>query len=93
MLPSSVTFEYGERSYTFAQDPDKVMKGKLSCDCTKSLLIRQYCDASFPALKCGQKIRIVSLEDSIAPSVRSQNTGHSNRARESSGCRGAMTRL
>jgi hypothetical protein len=61
MLPGSVTFLYGDRRYTFAQDLEKVLKGRLGCDCTRSALIRKFCDASFPALKCGQKIQIVSL--------------------------------
>ena len=61
MLPSSVTLLYGDRRYTFAENPDKVMKGKLACDCSKSTLIREYCDANFPDLKCGQKIQIESL--------------------------------
>ena len=61
MLPSSVTLSYSGRSFTFAKDADKVLKGKLACDCTKSLLIRKYCDHDFPALKCGQQIAVVSL--------------------------------
>jgi hypothetical protein len=61
MLPSSVTLSYSGRSFTFAKDADKVLKGKLACDCTKSLLIREYCDHDFPALKCGHEIAVVSL--------------------------------
>jgi hypothetical protein len=63
MLRSSVTLSYSGRSYTFAQDVEKVIKGKLSCDCTKAMLIREYCDPGFPALKCGDQIRIVSIVD------------------------------
>ena len=63
MLPSSVTLSYSGRCFTFAEDADKVLKGKLACDCTKSLLIREYCDRDFPALKCGQRIAVVSLVD------------------------------
>jgi hypothetical protein len=61
MLPSSVTLSYSGRNFTFAEDADKVMKGKLGCDCTKSMLIREYCDRDFPALKCGQQIAVVAL--------------------------------
>jgi hypothetical protein len=67
MLRTSVTLAYSGRSYTFAEDVEKVIKGKLSCDCTKSLLIRDYCDPGFPALKCGQRIRIVSLVEQAVP--------------------------
>jgi hypothetical protein len=60
MLPSSVTLSYSGRNFTIAEDADKVLKGKLACDCTKSLLIREYCDHAFPALKCGHQIVLVS---------------------------------
>jgi hypothetical protein len=66
MIPSSVTFSHGGRRYTFAEDAEKVMKGKLACDCTKSLLIREYCDRNFPILKCGQTIELLSIEDIVA---------------------------
>lgn len=62
MLASTVTLAYDGRNYTFAADADSVIKGKLSCDCTKSLLIRDYCDHDFPPLRCGNKIEIVSLD-------------------------------
>ena len=61
MERSSVTFAYAGRFFTFAEDADKVMKGMLACDCTKSVLIREYCDNTFPILKCGYHIEIVSL--------------------------------
>ena len=63
MLPSSVTLSYSGRNFTFAEDADSVLKGKLACDCTKSQLIREYCDRDFPALKCGQQIAVVSLQE------------------------------
>lgn len=70
MIRSSVTLAYGGRTYTFAEDIDSAIKGKLSCDCTKSLLIRDYCDHDFPVLKCGHRIEIVSLVDlETEPSV------------------------
>jgi len=61
MVPSTVTLAYDGRNYTFAAEADSVIKGMLSCDCTKSLLIRNYCDRDFPALTCGHKIEVVSL--------------------------------
>jgi hypothetical protein len=61
MSRTSVTLSYGDRSYTFAQDREEALKGKLSCDCRKSWLIREYCDATFPALECGHSILIVSV--------------------------------
>jgi hypothetical protein len=61
MVRTSVTLSYSGRSYTFAQDVEKVIKGKLGCDCTKSLLIRDYCNPDFPALECGQQIEVVAL--------------------------------
>jgi len=70
MTRSSVTFSYGGRSFTFAEDAEKVMKGKLACDCTRSLLIREYCDRNFPALKCGHKIALVSLDELSAEPVK-----------------------
>jgi hypothetical protein len=73
MIRSTVTLLYGGRSYTFAEDADKVMKGKLGCDCTKSLLIRDYCDHDFPALQCGQKIQVLSLQDLTADATVRSN--------------------
>jgi hypothetical protein len=61
MPPSSITLSYSGRNFTFAGDADKLMKGKLACDCTKSLLIREYCDHDFPPLKCGHQIAVISL--------------------------------
>jgi len=61
MSRTSVTLSYDDRRYTFAQDREEALKGKLSCDCRKSWLIREYCDATFPALDCGQSILIVSV--------------------------------
>jgi hypothetical protein len=68
MLRSSLTLAHGGRSFTIAEHADQVIKGRLACDCTKSQLIRQYCDATFPALKCGHTIAIASLVDA-GPSV------------------------
>jgi hypothetical protein len=64
MLPSSVTLSYSGRSFSFTEDAEKVLKGKLACDCTKSQLIREYCDHDFPTLRCGNQIAVVSLTPS-----------------------------
>jgi hypothetical protein len=61
MTSTSLTFSYSGRNYMFSGDLDSVLKGRLSCDCMKSMLIREYCDPGFPALKCGNKIVLVSL--------------------------------
>ena len=66
MPKTRVTLSYGERSYTFAQDASENLKGRLSCDCRRSLLIREHCDADFPVLGCGHHIIIVSMAE-ISP--------------------------
>ena len=63
MTRTSLTFSYFGKSYTFSGELDRVLKGRLSCDCMKSGLIREYCDPTFPALKCGNKIVLVSLDE------------------------------
>jgi len=72
MPPSSVTLSFSGRSFTFAEDADRVLKGKLACDCTKSQLIREYCDRNFPAMKCGQEIEVVSLVEATPQSRATQ---------------------
>jgi hypothetical protein len=61
MSLTSVTLSYDDRCYTFDQDREDALKGKLSCDCRKSWLIREYCDPAFPPLDCGHNIHIVSV--------------------------------
>ena len=61
MPHSSITLSYEGRCFTFANDLEKVLKGRLSYDCQKSLLIREYCDPDFHLVRCGAKIAIVSL--------------------------------
>jgi hypothetical protein len=63
MPRTSVTLSYDDRCYAFALDREEAVKGKLSCDCRKSWLIREYCDASFPALECGHNIVILAVVD------------------------------
>ena len=63
MALASVTLTYRGVSYTFAEDDQTVLKGRLSCDCEKSKLIRDSCDPQFPILKCGTEIEVVSVLD------------------------------
>ena len=56
-----MTLCYGENLYTFTEDEQTVLKGRLGCDCGKSQLIRETCDAEFPLLKCGAEITVVSV--------------------------------
>jgi hypothetical protein len=61
MALASVTLSYRGTSYTFAKDDQTVLKGRLACDCEKSQLIRDACDAEFPVLKCGSEVVVVSV--------------------------------
>jgi len=71
MALASVTLSYRGTSYTFAEDDQTVLKGRLSCDCEKSRLIRAVCDSEFPLLKCGAQIVVVSLvEVGTVPQTR-----------------------
>jgi len=63
MPRTTVTLLYGDRSYSFVPDAEENLKGRLSCDCRRSILIRDYCDSNFPVLNCGHSIAIVSLTD------------------------------
>ena len=63
MPATRVTLCYSGSYYSFNEDPDRFLKGKLACDCTKAALIRIYCDPEFPLLACGDKIAIVSMVD------------------------------
>ncbi len=63
MALASVTLAYAGTSYSFNEDDQTVLKGRLACDCEKSRLIREACDAGFPLLKCGAEIVVVSMED------------------------------
>ena len=70
----SMTLSYSGQTYTFAGVLDRVLKGRLSCDCMKSSLIREFCDPTFPKLKCGNKIVLVSLTD-VTPSFHRVGQG------------------
>ena len=61
MFRTSVTLSYSGRSYTVALPSERHLRGRLSCDCMKSELIRENCDPEFPPLKCGNQIMVVSL--------------------------------
>ena len=61
MLRTRVVLSYGGKSYMLAQATEEHLRGKLACDCTKSELIRAFCDPDFPGLTCGHQIAIVSL--------------------------------
>ena len=63
MAMASVTLAYQGTSYTFNEDDQTVLKGRLACDCEKSRLIRDACDSEFPLLKCGAEIIVVSVSD------------------------------
>lgn len=66
MALASVTLSYGENLYTFTEDDQTVLKGRLGCDCGKSELIRETCDSEFPLLKCGVEITVVSVVEAAA---------------------------
>ena len=59
---ASVTFSYSGKTYSF-EDDERAFRGKLACDCGKSLLIRLACDPDFPVLQCGSDITLVSVDD------------------------------
>jgi len=65
MALASVTLAYAGTNYTFAEDDQTVLKGRLDCDCEKSQLIREICDADFPVLKCGAQIIVVSVLEAV----------------------------
>ncbi len=63
MALTGVTLAYDEKTYQFEGDDETVLKGSLSCDCFKSLLIQCFCDPTFPVLRCGAHIEVVCLTD------------------------------
>lgn len=60
MAQAQVTFGFESSRYSFVESDDTLLKGRLSCDCVRSELIRQHCDVSFPAMSCGTRISVVS---------------------------------
>ena len=43
--------------YKFTEE-EQLIRGRLSCDCTRSALIREYCNEDFPPRPCGNHIAI-----------------------------------
>jgi hypothetical protein len=78
MALASVTLSYLGMSYTFAEDDQTVLRGRLACDCEKSRLIREECDSDFPVLKCGARIAVVSVTDAILAGERRPIGGAQN---------------
>lgn len=37
-------------------------EGNYSCDCNRSIIIKECCDLYFPDLKCGQRLKLLSIE-------------------------------
>jgi hypothetical protein len=52
-----VTLSTDGASYVFTED-EKLIRGRLCCDCTRSGLIREYCNEDFPSTACGNLISI-----------------------------------
>lgn len=82
MALASVTLAYAGTNYTFDEDDQTVLKGRLACDCEKSQLIREICDADFPVLKCGAQIVVISVDEAgeKKPASREKNSLRSRRA-------------
>lgn len=69
-----VTLNHKGKQYSFEDNFDDNIAGKdgvkylyeegnYSCDCNRSLLIKQNCDPDFPELPCGDtEIELVKLE-------------------------------
>ncbi len=82
MALASVTLAYEGTNYTFDEDDQTVLKGRLACDCEKSRLIHDICDAGFPVLKCGAQIVVVSVDEAgdKKPARRANSPLRSRRA-------------
>ena len=70
-METIVTLKYKDKGYIFKYDWGKYSiegadfmfeEGNYSCDCNKSIFIRQYCDKDFPEMECGQKIKLINLK-------------------------------
>ncbi len=59
-----VTFDTSDGSSNEVPDEVRCLfeEGNFSCDCNKSALIRQYCDADFPEMDCGDSITLLTIE-------------------------------
>lgn len=49
-------YEYPEESALFIFE-----EGNYSCDCNKSLFIKEYCDEKFKEFPCGEEIELVNI--------------------------------
>lgn len=88
MALASVTLSYRENVYTFTEDDQTALRGRLGCDCGKSQLIRDACDPEFPVLKCGSEIEVVAvvemaMDHGKKPASREKQPLHSRHARSS----------
>jgi hypothetical protein len=43
--------------------------GNYSCDCNKSDFIGRHCDKTFPEMKCGTEIQLVSVQRDRGPDL------------------------
>lgn len=67
-----VVLKHGYRKFRLTTDygrgyPESAARyvwesGNYSCDCNRSLFIREQCDPSFPDMGCGEEIELVSIE-------------------------------
>ena len=67
----NVTLSFDESKYSFSYDcgyeyPEEAalfifQDGNYSCDCNKSLFIREFCDKEFPKFPCGKKIKLEEI--------------------------------
>jgi hypothetical protein len=62
-----VILDYEGKQYEFDMDLPLNewiwAEGNFSCDCNKSLFINEYCDANFPEMECGNKIKLVLAKE------------------------------
>jgi len=69
---ATVSLKYKDKVYTFDYDFGKDYSeegaefmfedGNFSCDCNRSIFIREYCDKDFEEMDCGDEIELVNLE-------------------------------
>ena len=53
-------YDFGQ-GYSFEGAEFMFTEGNYSCDCNKSVFIRQFCDKDFPEMKCGEKIKLIKI--------------------------------
>jgi hypothetical protein len=57
MSRTQVTLSTEGSSYKFTEE-ERLLRGRLCCDCKRSDLIREYCNEKFPSTPCGNLIGI-----------------------------------